>query len=51
MEIRKKEILIDGMRYGERELAQLIRRRMLVQSIENKKKYNRKQKHKKSWEQ
>ena len=37
--MEKKEIIIDGMRYGERELAQLIRRRMLVQSIKNRKKY------------
>ena len=43
----KNEIVIDGMRYGERELAQLIRRRMCIQSIRNKKKYNRKDKHKK----
>lgn len=47
--MKKKEIIIDGMRYGERELAQLIRRRMCIQSIRNKKKYNRKNKHKKSW--
>lgn len=45
--MEKKEIIVDGMRYGERELAQLIRRRMLVRSIENRKKYNRKEKHKK----
>lgn len=47
--MEKKEIIIDGMRYGERELAQLIRRRMLVQSIRNRKKYSRKNKHKKLW--
>ena len=34
------------MRWGERELAQLIRRKMLCKSERNKKKYNRKQKHK-----
>lgn len=37
------------MAYGERELAQLIRRRMITRSLKNKKKYNRKNKHKKSW--
>ena len=47
--MEKKEIIIDGMRYGERELAQLIRRRMCIQSIRNKKKNNRKNKHKKLW--
>lgn len=46
--MEKKEIIIDGMRYGERELAQLIRRKMLVRSIKNMKKYNRKVKHKKA---
>ena len=45
----KTEIVIDDMRYGERELAQLIRRRMLIQSIANKKKYTRKEKHKTIW--
>ena len=39
-------VYIDGMRWGERELAQLIRRKMLCKSERNKKKYNRKQKHK-----
>lgn len=48
--MEKKEIIVDGMRYGERELVQLIRRRMLVQSIKNRKKYTRKEKHKTSWE-
>lgn len=48
--MKKKEIIIDGMRYGERELAQLIRRKLCIQSIRNKKKYNRKNKHKKLWE-
>lgn len=46
--MEKKEIIIDGMRYGEHELAQLIRRKMLVRSIKNMKKYNRKVKHKKA---
>ena len=35
----KNEIVIDGMRYGERELAQLIRRKMMTQDVRNKKKY------------
>lgn len=46
MKTNEKYIVIDGMRYGERELAQLIRRRMISKSIKNKKKYTRKQKHK-----
>lgn len=40
------EIIIDGMRYKERELAQLIRRRMITRETKNIKKYTRKQKHK-----
>lgn len=39
------EIVIDGMRYKERELAQLIRRRMLAKEFKNVKKYSRKEKH------
>lgn len=42
----KNEIVIDGMTYGERELSQLIRRKMLTRFIKNKKKYTRKNKHK-----
>ena len=42
-------INIDGMTYGERELSQLIRRKMITRSIKNLKKYTRKDKHKKSW--
>ena len=44
----KNEIVIDGMRYGERELAQLIRRKMMTQDVRNKKKYTRKEKHRKT---
>ena len=44
----KDEIVIDGMRYGERELAQLIRRKMMTQDVRNKKKYTRKEKHRKT---
>ena len=44
----KNEIVIDGMRYGERELAQLIRRKMMTQDVRNKKKYTRKEKHRKA---
>lgn len=40
-----KVIDIDGQRYGERELAQLIRRKMLQKNFRNKKKYTRKIKH------
>lgn len=46
----KDEIIIDGMRYGERELAQLIRRKMMTQDVRNKKKYTRKEKHRKIWD-
>lgn len=35
------------MTYGERELAQLIRRKMITREVKNKKKYTRKLKHKK----
>lgn len=38
MKTNEKDIIIDGMRYGERELAQLIRRRMITRSVANKKK-------------
>ena len=48
MKTNEKEIVIDGMRYGERELAQLIRRRMITRSVTNKKKYTRKEKHRKT---
>lgn len=46
----KETIIVDGMSYGERELAQLIRRRMMTQEVKNKKKYTRKSKHKKAWD-
>ena len=42
----KNIITVDGMVYGERELAQLIRRKMLTREVKNKKKYTRKLKHK-----
>lgn len=45
-----RNIIIDGMSYGERELAQLIRRKMMTQEVKNKKKYTRKTKHKESWD-
>lgn len=47
--MKTKQINIDGMLYGERELAQLIRRKMITRSMKNLKKYNRKSKHKKLW--
>ena len=46
---KERNIMIDGMSYGERELAQLIRRKMITQEVKNKK-YNRKTKHKVSWD-
>ena len=41
-----RTIVIDGLSWGERELSQLIRRRMLTKETKNKKKYTRKTKHK-----
>lgn len=41
-----REIGFDGMSWGERELSQIIRRRMLTKETKNKKKYSRKTKHK-----
>ena len=38
-------ITVDGMTYSERELAQLIRRKMITREVKNKKKYTRKLKH------
>ena len=47
--MKKKNIInIDGMTYGDRELAQLIRRKMITRSIKDKTKYTRKIKHKNS---
>lgn len=46
----KNIINVDGMVYGERELAQLIRRRMITRTNRDKKKYTRKSKHKTKWE-
>lgn len=48
--MEKRTINIDGMTYGERELSQLIRRKMITKSMKNKKKYTRKSKHKKTWD-
>lgn len=47
---KERNIIIDGMSYGERELAQLIRRKMITQEVKNKKKYNRKTKHRELWD-
>jgi hypothetical protein len=46
--MEKKTINIDGMTYGERELSQLIRRKMITREVKDKTKYTRKEKHKKS---
>ena len=43
-----KTINVDGQTYGERELAQLIRRKMITRTVKDKTKYTRKVKHKKS---
>ena len=47
---KDRNIIIDSMSYRERELAQLIRRKMMTQEIRNKKKYTRKTKYKETWE-
>lgn len=47
---KERNIIIDGMSYSERELAQLIRRKMMTQEVKNKKKYTRKTKHRESWD-
>lgn len=44
--VSKTLITIDGMSWSERELAQIIRRKMITKSEKNLKKYNRKKKHK-----
>lgn len=43
----KRTVNIDGQTYGERELAQLIRRKMITREVKDKTKYTRKEKHKK----
>lgn len=44
--MKNRDLSIDGMRYGDRELAQLIRRKMITKVTKNKVKYTRKIKHK-----
>lgn len=41
-----RKITFDGMSWGERELSQILRRKMITRSVKNKKKYTRKNKHK-----
>jgi hypothetical protein len=43
----KRTVNIDGQTYGERELAQLIRRKMITREVKDKTRYTRKEKHKK----
>lgn len=50
MKKEKGIIDVDGMKYGDRELSQLIRRKMITQTMPDKTKYSRKLKHKKKWE-
>ena len=45
---KKKTINFDGMSWGERELAQIVRRKMITKSEKNQKKYSRKTKHPKN---
>ena len=40
-----EQIVINGQRYNERELDQIIRRKMMSKTFTDKKKYNRKTKH------
>lgn len=47
--MEKKSVNIDGMTYGERELAQIIRRKMITREPKNKTKYTRKEKHKRPY--
>ena len=47
--ISNSEIVIDGMRYNERELAQIIRRKMITKEEKNIKVYKRREKHKCSY--
>ena len=46
--MEKKTININGQTYSERELAQIIRRKMITREVRNKTKYTRKEKHKNS---
>lgn len=50
MKKNEKVIDVNGMKYGDRELSQLIRRKMTTQTMPDRTKYSRKQKHKKKWE-
>lgn len=43
--ITDRTVKIDGMTWGERELSQIIRRKMITREVRNKKKYTRKIKH------
>lgn len=47
LKMDKRTVNIDGQTYGERELAQLIRRKMITREVKDKTKYTRKEKHKK----
>ena len=42
----KRKIEFDGQSYGERELAQVIRRKMMARTYKSEKVYSRKLKHK-----
>lgn len=50
MDRRKEKIVIDGYSYNERELAQIIRRKMMAKEYKSNKTYSRKLKHKKPHE-
>ena len=50
MELAKDKIKIGPYSYNDRELAQIIRRKMMTKSIKNKKKYNRKNKHNENYD-
>lgn len=46
----KRKIEFDGQSYGERELAQVIRRKMMTKEYKSSKVYCRKDKHKQRYE-
>lgn len=50
MKSTKDKIKIGPYSYNDRELAQIIRRKMMTKSIKNKKKYNRKIKHNENYD-
>lgn len=50
MKKETNKIYIDGLSWNERELSQIIRRKMITKEERNKKRYTRKPKHKFNYE-